>query len=741
MAALILVCASVAGVYFYARRRVENALRQVPGKISIEIQQSAQGFTLSSSQQGRTIFKLQASKAVQFKQGGRAELHDVSITLYGRDSSRFDQVYGSDFEYDQQSGDVKSKGEVSIDLESNPQGILNPDQAPPKELKNPLHLRTTDLVFNQKTGNGWTPAAVEFSVPQANGSAVGAEYIAKTGTLKLLSQVRIHWNGTTPATVLAREAMLEKSPREIVLRDGRADSVERHAQADEISLFLRDDNALEHVLAVGHVRIHSLASPALTVSAEKLEVNMRIDSEVERAVFSGQVNLRTEGPESAEASAARAVLGFDDENRLSKISSDGGVKLTEHPRPGASTAEETEVSSPGMEFFLADADRLSRAETVGPPEITLSPATSKSGPLTRVTADKFTASFSALGQLSSVHGESHARVVTTAGGKSGPDAPQAVSTSDTIDAYFRPGSGIESLLQQGHFAYSSGTEQAFADRARYTSSDQVAVLSGSPRIVEAAMTTTAQIVRLNRQTGEGGGEGNVKTTYNDWKPQAGGALLAGSSPVHVTARMVRVERDSGVALYTGNVRLWQDANLVEAPSIRLEKDQRTLIADSSPEQKVSTMLAEIDRRGNPSPVRVTSSRLVYRDGERQAHFEGGVLVQGSDLTIAADNMNVFLLPRDGKPEARVGDGPAQLDRIVATGSVRITQSSRRAAGEQLTYTAADQKFVLSGGMPSIFDAEHGKITGVSLTYFRRDDRVVVEGDSRLPAVTHTRVVR
>jgi len=62
-------------------------------------------------------------------------------------------------------------------------------------------------------------------------------------------------------------------------------------------------------------------------------------------------------------------------------------------------------------------------------------------------------------------------------------------------------------------------------------------------------------------------------------------------------------------------------------------------------------------------------------------------------------------------------------------------------GEILTYTAAEDKFVLTGGPPSIFDAEHGKITGVSLTLFRRDDRVVVEGDSSSPAVTQTRVVR
>jgi lipopolysaccharide export system protein LptA len=86
-------------------------------------------------------------------------------------------------------------------------------------------------------------------------------------------------------------------------------------------------------------------------------------------------------------------------------------------------------------------------------------------------------------------------------------------------------------------------------------------------------------------------------------------------------------------------------------------------------------------------------------------------------------------------------GPAHLDKIIASGSVVITEPTRRATGEQLTYTASDDKFVLTGGPPSIFDAEHGKITAVSLTLFRRDGRVVVEGDRKSPAVTETKVVR
>src|SRR5947209_7937737 len=132
--AIVLVCLIVAGAYFHARRRVQNALQQVPQKLNIQIQQSAQAFTISKSEQGRTLFKLQANKAVQFKGTGHVELNDVMVTIYGKDSSRFDQIYGKQFEYDQQSGNVTSTGEVSIDLQSNPEGKVNSDQATPLEL-------------------------------------------------------------------------------------------------------------------------------------------------------------------------------------------------------------------------------------------------------------------------------------------------------------------------------------------------------------------------------------------------------------------------------------------------------------------------------------------------------------------------------------------------------------------------------------------------------------------------------
>ena len=75
----------------------------------------------------------------------------------------------------------------------------------------------------------------------------------------------------------------------------------------------------------------------------------------------------------------------------------------------------------------------------------------------------------------------------------------------------------------------------FADVATYTPGDQILVLTGSPRVIDGGMTTTAMHVRMNRQTGEGFADDDVKTTYSELKPQPNGALLANSDPIHVTA--------------------------------------------------------------------------------------------------------------------------------------------------------------------------------------------------------------
>jgi lipopolysaccharide export system protein LptA len=208
-------------------------------------------------------------------------------------------------------------------------------------------------------------------------------------------------------------------------------------------------------------------------------------------------------------------------------------------------------------------------------------------------------------------------------------------------------------------------------------------------------------------------------------------------------------RSAAVAVYSGNARLWQNSNVVEAPTLQFDRGHRSLVAQGSPTQLVKTVLVQVDSKtGKVMPVTITSAHLTYTDNERKAFFEGGVTAKGADpagayVKMTSREMSVFMVAQ-GQSQAASSSSAvagAQVEKIIAQDSVELTQPARRATGDQLVYTAADEKFVLTGGPPSIFDAEHGKITGDSLTFFRHDDRVLVEGRDTSPAVTRTQVAR
>jgi lipopolysaccharide export system protein LptA len=335
-----------------------------------------------------------------------------------------------------------------------------------------------------------------------------------------------------------------------------------------------------------------------------------------------------------------------------------------------------------------------------------------------------------------VHGTPEARVVSQSPGKH-----DAISTSHTIDAMFDPHNGIETVLEDGNFVYGDGETSAWADHARYTPGDQIVLLTGSPRAIDGGMSTTAWTLRLNRGTGEAFANGDVKSTYTDLKAYPKGSLLTPSSPVHVTAETMNARNSPAVAVYTGNARLWQDDNRVEAPYIEFDRDNRSMNAHDSAVERVSTDLSQTDGDGKITNTKVTSDSLVYLDQQSLAHFEGSVQLRQDDLSVSAHQADVFFQRDQQENDNKTVISSSKVDRIIAREHVVLTQPNRRGHGEQLVYTRSNDKFVLTGGPPSIFDAEQGEVTGVSLTLFRGDDRVVVEGSKTFPTLTKTRVAR
>jgi lipopolysaccharide export system protein LptA len=811
----VLFIAVVAGMYLYARLRELSVLKGFPGKIGLDIRQTAEGFQISKSEGGRTIFTIRAKDVKEFKLNGHAELHDVSIILYGRDTSRFDQIYGDDFTYDPKSGDVTAQGDVQIDLEANPAGDAAPDQATPKELKNPIHLKTRDLIFNRESGNASTAARVDFRTPQASGWAVGVQYAAKSNTLTLTSQIHVTMGGVNAPNLSAAQARITREPRWIVLDHPRLVRPEKGiVQSDEATFFLGPENEVQRVQATGNVNAeaNSKDGDSMRARADQAEAILAGRQNLLRtATFTGNVHVERAGSQPMQADAGRAVLDFLGNNQLQKVHAADGVRLAQHATsshptpPNSSPPQDFDVTAPVIDFFVAEGKRLDQAQTSGAAQIVISPAhvsdtagvtgidpvasglrrvdqngrietlSSTENPpaspqRTVVTAARFDAKFvlspNGASRLSSIHGAPDAKIVSST-----PGNHDRVSTSQTLDAAFFPEGGISSIVQQGSVVYDDGQPsdkrtQAWASKAVYTPVDGLLVLTGSPRVAEGSMVTTATTIRVNRATDDAFAQGDVKTTYSDLKEQPSGALLASSSPIHVTAEAMTAHNSSAVALYQGNARLWQDANVIEAPSIEFHRARRSLLAQGNARQPVTTVLVQskLGQRGAPqqnssgtkkwksdgkteekdsasTPITITSARLVYSDPENLAHYEGGVEAKGTGFSATSTTLDVYLVPRSQASGSQSLARPGQLDRMVAQGHVVIVQPDRRAEGQALVYTAGDDKFVLTGGPPSIFDAERGKITGVSLTFYRHDDRVLVEGEEKTPVVTQTRVAK
>ncbi len=740
--AVILV---VAGFYFYARLRMRQALKEIPQKLGVEIQQSTEGFSLSKSEGGRTLFTIRASKAVQYKLGGRAELKGVDIIVYGRKANRFDQIHGSDFDYDPQAGTISAKGEVQIDLEGNEEGPLLPDQALPKELKNPIHLKTSGLVFNQKTGIAHTDNPIEFRIASASGSAVGVTYDSHSNQLTLESNVNINTDNGSPTVIHAAHGVVTKDPRELHLSGVHVEQTARKLDADSVLVSFNDQNDVSHVAAFGNVRLSGEGREPFEVQAPRADLQMGPKNQVRMAVFSGGVQFGDRGANPISGVAGKLTANFGEGNRVRTIYATDNVKLMQQPGDKGKNQQSVELAADALNATVKNGRQVEFMETSGAARMTMTPASGPDrGERTVITAGQFHADFDARNRLKLVRGEPDVRVVS-----SSPGQPDRTSMSRTLDVQFAPGGGVTSIVQEGNFEYHEpqvpgakqpGARAAYADKARYTPDDDTLTLTGSPRFIDGGMTITARSLRVNRRTGDAFAQGDVKTTYSELRQQPNGALFATADPVHVTASAMNAQRQSGIARYTGGARIWQGANIVEAPTLEFNRDQRSVVAQGTATQAVSSVFVQVDKSGKTTPVVVTAASLNYVDAERRARFSGGVLAKGPDLMITAGHVDVYLHPASTRGALASG-GPSQLERMVAENRVVIQEAGRRATGEKLVYTASDGKFVLTGGPPTVTDPDRGTLRGDSLTFYSHDDRVVVESNGSSRTVTRTRVKR
>ncbi len=202
LAAGVLLVGALVMFLAFGKWKKHFNIRQALKPLGIDIQQEANGYTLSHAFGAHSQYKIHASKVVQLK-NNRAILHDVKIELYDTQGGRVDRIEGGEFEYDQKTEIATAAGPVEITLmrpgvapaiapKATPGKVLNPKGvAPPLATavetaeKGEIHVKTSGLTFDYKNGVSTTSQRVDFSMMQGTGNSIGATYDSKLGHLVL----------------------------------------------------------------------------------------------------------------------------------------------------------------------------------------------------------------------------------------------------------------------------------------------------------------------------------------------------------------------------------------------------------------------------------------------------------------------------------------------------------------------------------------------------------------------------
>jgi len=126
-------------------------------------------------------------------------------------------------------------------------------------------------------------------------------------------------------------------------------------------------------------------------------------------------------------------------------------------------------------------------------------------------------------------------------------------------------------------------------------------------------------------------------------------------------------------------------------------------------------LAEEVAASGSGPIRITSDLLIANKKEGLVTFKGSVVARHKDGNIISDSLKVYY------------DGKDAVEKIVASGNVKINQQDRVGVCETAIFYPDDKKIVMSGD-PRVWK-DGDVVTGQVITIFAGSDRMDVEGAS------------
>jgi lipopolysaccharide export system protein LptA len=781
-AAALLLASLTAGVYLERKWLAYRESQKAPPPAPRDVTRQSSGLTFSKEVGTQKIFTVEASKATDFRDKDASLLEDVKITIFGKTGERHDTIHTQSCQYEKAGGNIICSGEVQLDLESKAEAeraAKNPEIA----TRQKVHVETRGVVFNRPNGIARTEQSVKFVFPNGTGEAVGVEYHSEEGTVRLLKDVQ--FSLIAPKNGAARKQNMRMNSNEPIRVTGKSLDFERESMtmqlygpvqaethtvrlhAGKLTLTLDAAFRAEKLMAAPgpngkNPELESQgAEGATNLSAETITAQFAPEGWLTK--IEGAGNLHGARHTGKETEDFRAELGAMDLwpkiNQPKELRLKGSVQLKTLVETSgeARTLQTSELLMEFADGKKGEGGKLKRAETFGSGNIEWVDAKPQSGApgapangeaaRTKLQADKLEMEFGEEGKAKQLVATGNVSTERAVGGK-----PGQTATAQSGTAQLLASGGWSQMDLQGNVRLKEGDRSGQADHATFVRATQTAVLTGKALARDATAETQAPRITFVQSTGEIRAEGGVRST--EFSTKGNGAPLA-AVPANISSDGMQANSKMGRASYSGHARLWQGDAVMEADSIELLREARVMNAVGN----VRAVFPQAAGQSSAQTVgvqtgakkahlwHVTAGTLTYRDAESRAHLEKNVVAQSAEQKMCAAAVDLYFTRAEksnsngsnASAPVNPAAGAQQISRAVGSGGVIVEQGARKATADRGEYSAADGKFVMSGGNPTIFDAAEGTTTGHQLTFFLADDTIIVDSETGSRTLTKHRV--
>lgn len=152
----------------------------------------------------------------------------------------------------------------------------------------------------------------------------------------------------------------------------------------------------------------------------------------------------------------------------------------------------------------------------------------------------------------------------------------------------------------------------------------------------------------------------------------------------------------------------------EAPKI--EESIKETKEGKSPREKVLKKTERVEAQDFEHPIDITSDRVEGYLKENLIVFKGNVIARQKEIVLYCDAL-----------EAILGEDGKGIERVIASGNVKIQQGARVASSEKAIFYNREQKIILTGN-PKISEDEN-LVSGEEILVDLEKNRVEVKGGS------------